>query len=32
MARISEINTETVPEEVKKVIAGHIAGGHEFLQ
>ena len=30
MARISEIDTETASEEVKKVIEEHIAGGHKI--
>ena len=28
MPRISEINPETAPESIKKIIADHVAGGH----
>ncbi|WP_455499921.1 carboxymuconolactone decarboxylase family protein [Gemmiger sp.] len=28
MPRISEINPETAPENIKKIIADHVAGGH----
>lgn len=28
MSRISEINPEQAPEEIKKIIAEHVAGGH----
>ena len=28
MARISEINPETAPADIQKIIADHVAGGH----
>lgn len=30
MARISEINIETAPEAIQKIVADHVAEGHHL--